>query len=60
VDRIRIYVNGDLAAFEESDVGDAHVVLQAETVIPTPTDTPVPDSSSTEPPHPTATAGHAG
>jgi hypothetical protein len=60
VDRIRIYVNGDLAAFEESDVGDAHVVLQAETVIPTPTDTPVPDSSSTEPLPRTATAGHAG
>ena len=56
VDRIRIYVNGDLAAFEESNVGDAHVVLQAETVIPTPTDAPVPDSSSTETAHPTATA----
>jgi hypothetical protein len=47
VDRIRIYVNGAIVASDESDVGDVHAVLQAETVIPPPTDTP-------------ATAGHAG
>lgn len=50
VSRIRIYVNGDLAASAESTLGADNVVLQAETVIPLPAEPPKPDSLDAEGP----------
>jgi hypothetical protein len=48
VERIRIYVNGQLAASRERETGGGHVVLQAETVIPLPAEGPVPDTLGLE------------
>ncbi|HUF74996.1 MAG TPA: hypothetical protein VMM35_01900 [Longimicrobiales bacterium] len=48
VERVRIYVNGAVAASASSELGDDNATLEVETVIPPPPEAPEPDSLGAE------------